>query len=167
MAYRRFSERFWLKYHIRRLGDDSKLLYFYLLTCPHNNPLTCYWLPVRYAASELGWSDERVREQFEDGSSGLVAWDAENNLIAVKGLLEKESLANPDSVAAALKWLEALPHTSVVYITILDRLEWLGQRFAERLQERLPKRYSVPSESKGVYKLLGVSEHKWKKILRI
>lgn len=64
MAARKFSmiaPALWRSKRFRALpGTDAQLFYLYTLTSEHMNSAGCFRLPDAYAASDLGWTEDRV-----------------------------------------------------------------------------------------------------------
>ncbi len=58
--FSKVAPQVWRSKKFRSLNDRGRLLYLYLLTCPHANSAGCYNLPIGYATHDLGWSDKSV-----------------------------------------------------------------------------------------------------------
>ena len=156
MSYRKIDQKLWTSQTFRSLSEDARTLYQYLLTSPHNNALCCFVLPELYAAHDLQWSPERLREPFEellskrrpDGSPMIYRDDAD--VTFVHGQLAKEGLVNGNAVKAAIKALDAMPTFSSVYVHVLAEVIVLSSQtdkpFHEPLIERLEKRIPEPSD---------------------
>ncbi len=69
--YRKVNTGYWKGKLARRIrGDmDAHALAFYLLSNPHGNMIGLYWMPLDYAAMDLGISIERVEAAMEKLSS--------------------------------------------------------------------------------------------------
>ena len=160
MSYRKIDQKLWTSQTFRSLSEDARTLYQYLLTSPHNNALCCYVLPELYAAHDLQWLPERLREPFKellskrrpDGSPMIYRDEA--GVTFVHGQLQKEGLVNGNAVKAAVKVLEAMPTNSPVYRHVLDEVKALASQtdkpfhepLIERLEERLPEPFDEPIE---------------------
>jgi hypothetical protein len=58
--YSKVSPKLWRSPRYRGLeSGDARLLYLFFLTCEHQSSAGCFRLPVAYAASDLGWAEER------------------------------------------------------------------------------------------------------------
>ena len=53
--YGQIQSAFWTHPKIRSVGPDAKLIAAYLLTSPHTNGLGCFYLPLGYVATDLGY----------------------------------------------------------------------------------------------------------------
>ena len=67
--YSKVSPKLWRSPRFRSLeSGDARLFYLFFLTCEHQSSAGCFRLPVAYAASDLGWTEER----FQMARSALV-----------------------------------------------------------------------------------------------
>lgn len=90
--YGRVYSSFWQSPEARSYSESGRLLALYLLTSPHANLIGCFRLPDAYAADDLQWSTERVREGFTE--------------LSAKGFLTREDSANWVFIHKYLKWNE-------------------------------------------------------------
>ena len=68
--YSKVSPKLWRSPRYRSLeSGDARLLYLYFLTCEHQSSAGCFRLPVAYAASDLGWTENR----FTDARAALAS----------------------------------------------------------------------------------------------
>ena len=161
--YSRIRNKIWNSSTFHKLDDRAKLLWLYLLTCPHSNMLGLYVLKPGYALEDLGWKMKDFNEAFirlqnvstSDGSCGLISYDPETHLILIKNYFDEgNKLENPNQVKAAIKQIDALPPSY-----LLDDLQAiLMQRdtdFYKPLVERLGKRFK--RFSKGLPKPITVT----------
>lgn len=156
MSYRKVDQKLWTSSTFRSMSEDARTLYQYLLTSPHNNALCCYVLPDLYAAHDLQWLPERLREPFEellskrrpDGTPMIYRDEA--GVTFVHGQLLKEGLVNGNAVKAAIKALDAMPTKSAVYARVLGEVKALAsqtdKRFHKPLIEQLQERTAEPSQ---------------------
>ena len=83
--------RFWTNPETSSFSDKEKLLFLYLLTCPHGNTLGCFNVPDGYVAADLGWNMETVQACFltltEKGfiSRGADGWILIRNFAKFNG----------------------------------------------------------------------------------
>lgn len=84
------SERF---KHLR--SDKGKLVYFYFLTCEHQNGLGCYRLPDGYAVDDLGWNLEEYRAAKADcEEASLIRYDIGTQEIFIEKWLRNNPAQN-------------------------------------------------------------------------
>ena len=89
--YARVKVKIWHSSTFSQLSNDAKLLWLYLLTCPHGNMLGCFILKKGYMIEDLQWSKKRLKRAFgeilnvkrADGGAGLVAFDADKNCVLI------------------------------------------------------------------------------------
>ena len=99
----------WQSQRFRRLNDKGRLLYLYLHTCPHVNSIGCYYLPMGYISTDLGWNDSAVHTALADLSTGLIQWNSEENIIKINGFLDHSPLTNKSHAIGAVKKALSLP----------------------------------------------------------
>jgi hypothetical protein len=76
-------------------NSDWKLLYLYLLTSEHFNPVGCYTLAQGYACADLGWLEKRYLDGIEALISvGLIEYDFANDTIFIVNSVEHNAPAN-------------------------------------------------------------------------
>lgn len=146
--YRKVPSAIWRRRFFTGLGDDGRLLWLYLRTCPHNNPLGCFVLPVGYIMGDLGWSearchralDELLAQRFEDGSGNVLVRDERNGLVLLRGQVEDEGLANGNVVKAACKALANLPTSPSIFEDLRKDVRRLDKPFTKPLEQALLKR---------------------------
>ena len=65
-TFSKISPKLWRSPRFRSLeSGDERLLYLYVLTCEHQSSAGCFRLPDAYAASDLGWTEERLSDARE------------------------------------------------------------------------------------------------------
>lgn len=138
----------WTDEKFTKFNDVQKVLWMYLLTCPHSNMLGLYRLPVGYAVSDLHWSSERFQERFgELLQEQFLEWDEEGQIVLIKNHLKHRPLENQNQVKAAIKVLDTIPRTPL-FSSLLSMVERFGKPFTKPLQERLRERLSEPVNRK-------------------
>lgn len=105
--YSQFRSSFWTGETGVALRDDpdGQRLAAYLITSPHANVIGLYWLPVNYAAREIGLSDKQVSEALGRLSEmGFAHYDHTREFVWVVnmareqlGLAEGEVLSAKDN----------------------------------------------------------------------
>lgn len=136
--YAKIQTKLWHDPRFRALSERGRLLFMYLLSCPHRNLEGLFVLPVGYASADLGWEPETVAGTIaETVGQGLIAYDETVALVFIVDSLRYQAPANPNMVTAALNKLEALPDSP-----LLERFYADAQRYAKPLAERLPERFT-------------------------
>ena len=100
----------WTDAKFKKLSDDGKFLFIYILSCPHRNILGFYFLPVPYGSFDLGWDNKR----FDKGlgellKNGFIKYDFSTSIIFINNFLKYNPLENPNQVTGAIKALNILP----------------------------------------------------------
>lgn len=108
------SPLIWTDAKVRRWDDATFRLGLYLLTCRHRNLEGLYWLPLRYAATDLGWTLNKVRKAMrrllEDG---FVKYDDEAEVVFVANALKYQAPKNDRQVKGAVTALQEVPPNSL------------------------------------------------------
>lgn len=108
--YGRVFSSFWQSPEIRALSEDGRTLAFYLLTSPHANLIGCYRLPDAYAAEDLQWGIERVREGFRELSeSAFVTRDEGTKWVLIHKYMKWNQFENGNVTKAGVKAYEQVP----------------------------------------------------------
>ena len=149
--YARIQTRIWNSATFQGLSDDARLLWFYLLTCPHNNLLGMYVLKEGYALEDLGWPSKRFAKPLgellavplTDGSNGLACYDESTKVMLIKNYLEHNPLENPNQVKAGIKIINELPNTTL-FQQFKQIVEGFGKPLYEPLHKRLVERLGKP-----------------------
>lgn len=131
---------------LKELGDTGKnvaIVFLYLLTGPHSNPLGLFRVPPEYIAVDLGCpTDVASQSLVVLGGRGLAVYDAGAQVVWVPHTLRGQPLQNEKQVLGALAALAGLPDTPLL-AALYDAV--VPQRFArpylkpllERLEQRL------------------------------
>jgi hypothetical protein len=109
------SPLLWTDQKVRTWNDATFRLAIYVLTCRHRNLEGLYWLPIRYAAADLGWTAAKVRKALtwliEDG---FVDYDAEAEVILVCNALKYQAPKSDRQVKGAVTALQEVPPNRLV-----------------------------------------------------
>lgn len=104
----------WQNPKFRALSDDGKLLYLYLIACPHGNAIGCFRLPLGYVQDDLQWNAERVfRHVSELVSRRMIERDEATSLTFLAGWWGHNTIENAFVAKGALKVIEKLPRCAV------------------------------------------------------
>jgi hypothetical protein len=99
----------WSSKVFRKASDDARFVYFYLLTCPHQNSCGCFSLPDGYAITDLGWTIERyIAARDENVKLGLIHLDADTSEILIVKWFQHNAPQNPSHRKAILGAIERI-----------------------------------------------------------
>lgn len=108
--YGKVYSSFWSSGTTGSLGDDGKLLALYLQTCVHSTIAGVFRLPDGYAAEDLRWDPERVRDGFRELlSKGFANRCESTKWVWVAKHLEWNRPENQNQVKAVLKVVATVP----------------------------------------------------------
>ena len=131
--YGRVYSAFWQSPEIRSLSEDARTLALYLLTTPHGNLIGCFRLPDAYAADDLQWSSERVREGFAKlAEVAFVMRDEATKWVFIAKYLKWNAFENPNVAKAAFKAFDQVPSISLkpaLALALLDSGVHIGAEF--------------------------------------
>lgn len=139
--YGRVYSSFWQSQDIRELSEDGRTMAIYLMTCPHANLIGCFRLPDAYAADDLQWSSERVREGFvELEDKGFATRDEGSKWLVIHKYLKWNAFENGNVAIAASKAFDQVPSIPLKAKLAAALLEFgchLKEPFANHLQTLL------------------------------
>lgn len=108
--YGKVTCEFWSIADRDNMSDDGKLLALYLQTCVHSTIAGVFRLPDGYAAEDLRWEPERVREGFRELlSKGFANRCETTKWVWVAKHLEWNRPENPNQLKAVLKVVATVP----------------------------------------------------------
>lgn len=129
-TYGTVHTRFWIGETCQNMNDKQKLLYLYLLTSPHSNPIGCYRLPVAYIQSDLKWSLETVKQTVtETVSIGLIEYDFKHEILLLNRFLEFNPIANPNVAKGCIQFIQTVNKNSKLYHMLVESLKPFSERF--------------------------------------
>ena len=140
--YTGIYDSFWTDRKVEDLPDEAKLLFLYLITCPHRNIIGFYRLPKKYIAADLGWSVERVSKVLGTlCEAGLIGYDEAVSVVLVRKFLRHNVIENPNMQKAAVKKINELEDNCLFddFLTFIQTLEKPLQRVEETVKKRLHK----------------------------
>lgn len=113
-VYRKIYIRIWRDDDFRSLSESGKLLFFYLLTCPHGHLSGIFFLPIGYAMEDLGWDDQEIREAWNEiERNEMIEYDARANVLLLPNFLKYNPFENRNTVINAVRNVEHLPETNL------------------------------------------------------
>jgi hypothetical protein len=83
--FSKVSPSVWRSKKFKKLsGEGEKLVYLYLLTCPHGNSAGCFDLDPSYVCADMGITEKAYRKAMDSLSSvGLVLFDETENTVFI------------------------------------------------------------------------------------
>ena len=146
--YTKIDDLFWKDAKMKSRSDDAKMVFLYLLTCPHRTMTGMYHLPIGYASADMGWKPERFAKGFAElFQNGFINHDEGAEVVFVRNYLKYNKIENPNQATAALKSIDNIPANSCD-ADLMRVLQGFDKGFLEplvkRLSERLSKRYAKP-----------------------
>lgn len=132
--YTGIYDSFWTDEKNENLSDGGKLLFLYLMTCPHRNLIGFYRLPQKYIMADLGWTQETVSKRLgELLRNGQVRYDERFSVVLIVNFLKHNPLENPNQKKSACKKLEEVMHSSL-FGYFMRILEGLGKGYETVMQ---------------------------------
>lgn len=105
--FTKVSPSLWRSKKFRSLkSDEAKMIYVYLLTCPHGNSAGCFDIHPGYAAADL----DMVSERYQEGlkllcEAGLIECDTVENTVFITNWMEFNEPSNPKHALGILSQL--------------------------------------------------------------
>lgn len=119
--YGKVSTTIWNSRKFASIGDDGRLLYLYLHTCPHVNSVGCFVLKDGYATADLGWDLERYRKGIETLSkASLIGVDTSESLLRIVNFLEFDPFSNINHAKGAIRIALGLPDCEQKLLVLND-----------------------------------------------
>lgn len=137
---RSIDTHMWSDPAFRALSGDGRILWCYLLTCPHSHCGGLYSLPIRYALSDLSpgdgraWTRARLLAAFAE-LGDLAAYDADREVVFVARMKSYQGRA-PQHAKAMASQCRALRRSPLVRVAIErypEVTEYLDPEFVEAL----------------------------------
>lgn len=145
--YRKVDPRIWNDAKFRRLNDQGKLAFFFLLTHPHMTAIGAMRASLPGLASEIGWTEEAFREAFAEASQkGMAQIDEKASLVWLPNFLKYNPPESPNVVKAWSTSLDLLPECSLLSVVVSSAVafaEGMTKGFAEALPESFSKAIAI------------------------
>jgi hypothetical protein len=145
--YGQVQSAFWQSPDAQACSDTGKLLALYLLTGPHANGIGCYRLPDGYVMADLGWSNERVSEGFQELSAIGFA-NRFDGVVFIPNFLRWNRIANGNIAKARFGEFDQLPKGGAKYAVARAMLEFCqhwtteDRNLLETVSETVSERYA-------------------------
>jgi len=141
--YRKVDPRIWNDEKFRRLSDQAKLLFFFLLTHPHMTALGAMRASIPGLAAELQWNLRAFAKGFREVlSKGLAKHDVEASFLWIPNFLKYNPPESPNVVKSWSLSADLLPECSLkeqLLQAVKDLTEGLGEAFGEALPKAFAK----------------------------
>ena len=135
--YIRIATKFWQDEKARRLSDDAKLLYLYVLTSPHSNMAGYYVLPKPYVAYDLQWLPERLDKALAELlRTGLIKYCEQSDVVFIPNFFKYNPIQNRNQAVGVAKRVSELP-ANTLQKDFLAAVKRFAQPFLELFAERL------------------------------
>ena len=131
--YYKVSPSVWLE----PWDEDTRWVALYLLSSPHRSLEGLFRLPLEYARADMRWPIKRFTVAFEHLIGvGFIEYDHDTAVCLICKALKWQGPVNPNQAAAAVKLLEQLPPTRLLW-----RLYELAQLYCDRLAKVMAQRF--------------------------
>lgn len=144
--YRKVAVQIWNDAKFRKLSDDAKFVFLFILTHPHMSAIGGMRCTIQGLAAELNWSSERLREAFREPFERQMIWhDEEACLVVLPNFLKHNPPESPNVVKAWGKAFTELPESDLnneLYKRVGEITESLPEAFQKAfrsLSKGLPK----------------------------
>jgi len=136
--YRKVSVKLPKNRRFRSVDHTSKLVYYYAISNPLSNSAGCYEINPAEIGFDLGLDDRSIYRAIEAlTGSGLLSWDADNEVLLVERALKHWPITNIKHAAGAISRLLELPDCPLRSRRIAELLE--QEKLSEEQQKNLQK----------------------------
>jgi hypothetical protein len=139
LRYRKISVRIWNDEKVRKISDDGKLAFVFVLTHPLMTGIGAARLSVPGLSAELGWNAEKGSKAFREAfREGLLEYDDRACLLWAPNFLRHNKPESPNVVRSWLWIPSTLPDCQLkvkVFQSVKAFTEGLGEAFAKALPE--------------------------------
>lgn len=151
-GYAKLHHAFWRDPEIRSWTQSERFLAVYLLTCPHRTSEGLFYLPLIYAAHDLGWEPDDLAKGYAAlAERGFCAYDRATETVLLPKALKWECPRGPKQLAGAANRLSDVPPTPLFGQFLELASEWCPD-LLPHLAERgiTPSRYPIDTVSDTV-----------------
>ena len=147
--YVKVATKFWADEKVVDLDTDTKLLYLYVLSCPHSNMAGYYRLPKPYIQADLKLSDKGLTKGFNKLlNKGLVKYCEKSSVILIPNYYKYNSIQNKNQAKGAANRTSELPKNSLVK-DYKKAVKHYAESYQKELCKGLPKGFDkgLPKQS--------------------
>ena len=126
MKFAQVSPQFWTDPVVAQWNDAQQKLALYLLTCPHRNLQGLYRLSIRYAAEDLGWSEQKTKRTLERLiEDGFAEYDDDAKVVFLPRTLAYYMPKSEAQVKGAVAALATVPATPLKrrFVEVAEQFE--------------------------------------------
>lgn len=137
--YSKLYDSFWQDLKRKKVSQTGKVLFLYLISCPHHNLTGLYHLPYAYVSSDLCMGSETVSEGFyELIEKGFIAYDEEAEMVLIRHFLRYNPLDNPNVEKKAVAVVRELPETTLfqAFVDVMGEYREQYPNLFETVSER-------------------------------
>lgn len=139
--YRKIDTRIWNDGKFRRLSDDGKLAFFFLLTHPHMTSLGAMRATIPGLASEIGWPVRRLTESLSEAfRKGIAEHDSEASFVCLPNFLKYNGPESPNVVKSWADSLDLIPECRGKAV-LLQRVKGFAEALPEAFAKALPEAF--------------------------
>ena len=140
--YVRLATKFWTDEKIIKLDSDTKLLYLYMLSCPHSNMAGYYRLPMPYIQADLEGLGKGLPKGFTKLlEKGLIKYCNKSCVILIPNYYKYNSIQNVNQAKGAANRTGELPKNMLVedYKQVINTY---ADSYQKELYKGLPKGFN-------------------------
>lgn len=133
--FRKIDPRIWNDRKFRELSDNAKLVFFFLLTHPHQTSVGAMRASLSGLAEEIGWNAEAFAEAFGEGlAKGMVKHDPQACFVWLPNFLKYNEPESPNVVKSWRASFDLLPECALQG-ELWERLKALREGMTEAFGE--------------------------------
>jgi len=145
--YRKVSILIWNDEKFRKLSDDSKLLFIFLLTHPHMTSIGGMRATQAGIGSELGWDARRTSKAFAEPLAKGMAWiDESASCLILPNFIKHNPPENPNVITSWIAMFEQIPECEI-RTRLFQRISEYGSTLEDKMRkafERVAECLSAP-----------------------
>jgi len=128
--YRKIDTRIWHDEKFKTLSQDSKFMFFYLLTSIHSSPWGAYVIDDLYIQADIGFTPQKIKLCWKEIVSNKLANRCEKtNLVCFRNWFKYNPPVNQKTAIACLRGILDLPKSDVLSTFCKDS-EWVSYQLA-------------------------------------
>lgn len=140
IRWSRVRTQIWKDEKFRVFDDDTRLLFFYLITSPHSSSIGFYYLPLSYAAEDLKWPLNKLNKPMKTLIDlNIITYDYENQLMLINNHFKHNPLENHNQAKWAGKIINSLPQ-SPLFDCFYQLIKPFHKPFMQQLFEAVEER---------------------------
>lgn len=121
--YAKIGSSLWGSKKFRSLDDTGRLLYLYILTCPHARSVGCYVLPAGYMVFDTQMDQKTIDNTLQAlATVDLIRLDHTENLVYITGWIEHYEPSSPNHCKKMIYDICALPDSPLKTLVARDLL---------------------------------------------